>query len=81
MTNDMPMTNDKAVFDAMRFDIRAGQDIWSRRTGTREAINRDGYRIDPMSLRYCPHEWIDDRGYVDLELSREHPYPHHSVPA
>lgn len=50
------MTNDRAVFDAMRFDIRAWEDIWTGRTGTQEAINRDGYRIDPRSLKYCPHD-------------------------
>jgi hypothetical protein len=75
------MTNDTAVFDAMRFDIRAGEDIWTGRAGTRETINRDGYRVDPMSLKYCPREWIDASGYVDLELSRKHPYPHHGVRA
>jgi hypothetical protein len=34
--------------------------------------------IDPNhnSELYCPHQWIDDRGYVDLELSRKHLYPH-----
>ena len=71
------MTNDTAVFYAMRFDIRAGDNIWTGRTGTREAIRRDGNSIDLMSLSYCPHEWIDGRGYVDLELAGKHPYPHH----
>jgi hypothetical protein len=68
------MTNDTAVFDAMRFDIKSGTDVWTRSTGTREAISRDGLRSDPMSLNYCPHEWINDRGYVDLDLAYLHPY-------
>jgi hypothetical protein len=68
------MTNDTAIYDAMRFDIRAGDHIWTGRAGTREAIGRDGYSIEGMSLRYCPHEWIDASGYVDLELTRRHPY-------
>jgi hypothetical protein len=65
--------NDTAVYYAMRFDIRAGGHVWTGRTGTREAISRDGFSIDGISLRHCPHEWIDDSGYVDLELSRRHP--------
>jgi len=39
------MTNDTVVFDAMRFDIRIGQYIWSRRVGTPVAIKRDGLFI------------------------------------
>jgi hypothetical protein len=26
-----------------------------------------------MSLCYCPYEWIDDRGCVDIELGRKPP--------
>ena len=72
------MTNDVEVFDAMRVDVLTGQAEWTKRAGTRDAIHRDGFVVDPLSQRYCPHEWIDSRGYVDLELSREHPYPHHN---
>jgi hypothetical protein len=67
------MTNDTAVFDAMWFDIQAGDNVWTGRTGRREAIQRDGYSIDPMSLNYCPHEWIDSRGYVDQDLAQDAP--------
>jgi hypothetical protein len=28
------MTNDTAVYDAMRFDIQAGDHIWTGRAGT-----------------------------------------------
>jgi hypothetical protein len=54
------MTNDTAVFDAMRFDIEAGDHIWTRRVGTPEAIRRDALSTGGL-LRYCPHDWIDDR--------------------
>jgi hypothetical protein len=64
------MTNDTAVFDAMRFDVSDGKNIWTGLTGTREALRRDGYSIDPLSLRFCPHEWIDGRGYVKQDLTR-----------
>jgi len=68
------MANDTAVYDAMRFDVRAGdQHVWTGRAGIREAIGRDGHSLEGMSLRYCPHEWIDDSGYVDLELTRRPP--------
>jgi hypothetical protein len=32
--------------------------VWACLTGTREAIRRDGYGIDPLSLTFCSHEWI-----------------------
>jgi hypothetical protein len=68
------MTNDTAVFDAMRFDFEAGKDIWTGLTGTREAIKRDRYGIDPTSLNYCPHEWLDERGYVARERAKNATY-------
>jgi hypothetical protein len=64
------MKNDTAVFDAMRFDVSAGENVWTGLTGTREAIRRDGYSVDPISLRFCPHEWIDGQGYVDQDLAQ-----------
>jgi hypothetical protein len=64
------MTNDTAVFDAMCFSVSAGENVWTGLTGTREAIRRDGYCIDPISLRFCPHEWIDCQGYVDRDLAQ-----------
>jgi hypothetical protein len=70
------MTNDKEIFDAMRVDPSTGQREWTGRAGTREAIRREGLVIDPISQLYCPHEWIDSSGYVDLDLARKHPNPH-----
>jgi hypothetical protein len=35
------MTNDTAVFDAMRFDFRAGEPVWTGLVGTPEAMRRD----------------------------------------
>jgi hypothetical protein len=70
------MTNDTEIFDAMRVDVFTGQTGWTKRAGTRDAIHRDGFVLDPLSQRGCPHEWIDNRGYVDFELVRRHPYAH-----
>ncbi|MGX1321608.1 hypothetical protein AB7M17_005061 [Bradyrhizobium sp. USDA 377] len=67
------MTNDTAVFDALRFDPQEGE-IATGRIGTREAILRDGLLIDPSTLAYCPHQWIDGSGYLDLDLTRQFPY-------
>lgn len=41
--------------------------------GTRDAIRRDSLEIDPASLAFCPHEWINGTGYVDIELVRKFP--------
>jgi hypothetical protein len=68
------VTNDIAVFDALRFDARSGDRVATGRIGTREAIIRDGLLIDPLSIGYCPHEWIDGSGYVDPELARKFCY-------
>ncbi len=67
------MTNDTAVFDALRLNANSGEKDWVGRTGTREAIRRDGLAIDAASLAFCPHEWINEAGYVDLELVRRFP--------
>jgi hypothetical protein len=69
------MTNDTAVFDAMRFDFRAGEPVWTGLVGTPEAIRRDKHLIGGQ-LRYCPHEWLDELGYVSAKLSEQYPYPH-----
>jgi hypothetical protein len=66
------MTNDTEISDAMRLDRRTGESHWTGRTGTPHAIHRDGYTIDPLSRAYCPHEWIDEHGYVDLKLVLNH---------
>lgn len=68
------MTNDTAVFDALRLDPTSGKSEWTGRTGTRKAIERDGLAVDSASLAYCPHEWIDATGYVDAVLVKKHPY-------
>jgi len=66
------MANDTAVFDAVRLNIRTGGEVWTGRVGTPEAIRRDGLLIGG-ELRYCPHEWLDKRGYVDPELAQRYP--------
>lgn len=68
------MTNDIAVFDALRFDPHEGEKIATGKIGTREAILRDGLLVDPSTLAYCPHQWIDGSGYLDLDLTRQFPY-------
>ncbi|MBR0828177.1 hypothetical protein JQ596_21810 [Bradyrhizobium manausense] len=69
------MTNDTAVFDALCFDPQLGEKVSTGRMGTRQAIARDGLDIDADTLAYCPHEWIDASGYVDLELARKYRHP------
>jgi hypothetical protein len=66
------MMNDTEIFDEMRFDVRSGKNVWTGRTGTREAIHRDGHTIDPASQAFCPHEWLDERGYIDIYLAMKH---------
>jgi hypothetical protein len=46
----LPLTNDTAVFDAMRPDPKNGEREWAGRMGTRDAIRRDGLEIDAASL-------------------------------
>ena len=67
------MKNDTAIFDAMRPAADAGEASWTGLTGTREAIERDGFAVDPATLTWCPHEWINKRGYLDLALVQKHP--------
>lgn len=67
------MTNDTAVYDAFDVDPIDGNERWLGRMGTRRAIMRDGLIVDPASLAYCPHEWLDEYGYVDIERVREFP--------
>ncbi|WP_375310664.1 hypothetical protein WHZ77_26525 [Bradyrhizobium sp. A5] len=67
------MTNDTAVYDALRVDPTSGDKEGAGRMGTRDAIRRDGLEIDAASLAFCPHEWINSTGYVDLELVRKFP--------
>ncbi|MCK1409381.1 hypothetical protein [Bradyrhizobium sp. 76] len=67
------MTNDTAVYEAVRVDPINGDKEWSGRLGTPSAIARDGFTIDPASLAYCCHEWLNENGYVDLERVRLSP--------
>ena len=67
------MRNDTAVYDAFLVDPTDGSKKWIGRMGTRRAIMRDGFAIDPPSLAYCPHEWLDERGYIDIERVRAFP--------
>lgn len=58
------------VFDVMRLDPPTGHVVWTGLTGTRTALKRDGFEIDPKRTAYCPSEWLDERGYLDSELAR-----------
>ncbi|QPF88641.1 hypothetical protein [Bradyrhizobium commune] len=69
------MLNLIEVFDAMRLDLPTGHVVWTGLTGTRTALKRDGFEIDPKRPAYCPGEWLDERGYLDSELARAHPRP------
>jgi hypothetical protein len=70
---EIAVTNDTAVYDAVRIDPINGGAEWAGRMGTRNAIARDGLTIDTASLAYCPHEWLNESGYVDLECVRSSP--------
>jgi hypothetical protein len=70
------MTDYTQVFYAMRVNSVTGQTEPIGRAGTVEAIRRDDFQIDPVSEKnYCPHEWLDERGYIDLERARKHLSP------
>jgi hypothetical protein len=65
------MTIDIPVYDAMRFDIRAGDLVWAEKVGTPDAILRDGFLIGG-ELRYCSRELFDERGYTfDAERAQK----------
>jgi hypothetical protein len=42
------------IFDAMHFDMTSGENVWTGRKRTRKAILRESYKVDAMSLCYCP---------------------------
>lgn len=68
------MTNDTAVFEPMRFDPASGENESEGRRGTRDAmIRRDGMEIDAACHAFCPYEWVNSSGYVDLDLVRKFP--------
>jgi hypothetical protein len=69
------MLNLIEVFDVMRVDPITGNVVWTGFTGTRTALKRDGFNIDPKRTAYCPGKWLDERGYLDGELARMHPRP------
>jgi hypothetical protein len=55
--------NNIAVYDAMRFDIKAEEMVWTQKVGTPEAILRDGFFIGG-ELRYCSAKDLNERGYA-----------------
>ena len=69
------MLNFIEVFDVMEVDPDSGKAVWTGVTGTRTALRRDGFTVDPKIATYCPTDWLDERGYLDAELARKHPRP------
>ncbi|WFU74913.1 hypothetical protein [Bradyrhizobium sp. CB2312] len=67
------MLNFIEVFDGMEVDPTSGEVVWTGMTGTRAALQRDGFTIDPNAAAYCPTEWLDERGYLDAERARRRP--------
>jgi len=63
------------VFDVIEVDPTSGKTVWTGVTGTRAALQRDGFMIAPKASAYCPTDWLDERGYLDVELARRHPRP------
>ena len=68
------MLNFIEVFDVMEVNP-SREAIWTGLTGTRAALERDGFTIRPKAGAYCPTDWLDERGYLDAELARRHPRP------
>lgn len=66
------MLNVVEVFDVMQLDAISGDAVWIGQTGTRAALMRDGFVIDPKAMAYCRREWLNDRGYLEVELARKH---------
>jgi len=69
------MLNFIEVFDVMEVDPDSGEAVWTGVTGTRTALKRDGFTVNPDVATYCPSDWLDERGYLDAELARQHPRP------
>jgi len=63
------------VFDVIEVDPTSGKTVWTGVTGTRAALQRDGFMIAPKASAYCQTDWLDERGYLDVELARRHPRP------
>jgi hypothetical protein len=72
---DFSMLDVIEVFDVIRVDPDTGAAIWTGLTGTRAALERDGFSVDEKSPILCPRDWLNDSGYLDVELAREHPRP------
>ncbi|MDH6260445.1 hypothetical protein [Bradyrhizobium sp. BR13661] len=75
MTDSSDMLNFIEVFNVMNVDPDTGHAVWSGLTGSRSALQRDGFMVDPKAGALCPKEWLDERGYLDAELARQHPRP------
>jgi len=69
------MLNFIEVFDVIHVDPATGRSVWTGLTGTRTALRRDGHVVETQAMAYCPIEWIDERGYLDSALARQHPRP------
>ncbi len=64
------------VFDVVRTNPDTGRAAWTGLTGTRAALERDGFSVDQNSMKLCPRDWLNESGYLDADLAREHPRPH-----
>ncbi|WP_167772274.1 hypothetical protein [Bradyrhizobium frederickii] len=69
------MPNFIEVFDAIEVDSISGKALWTGVTGTRAALQRDGFMIAPNAPAHCPAKWLDERGYLDAKLARRHSRP------
>jgi len=63
------------VFDVMHTDPDTGRALWAGLTGIRAALERDGFSVDQGAMILCPKDWVNDDGYLDPDLAREHPRP------
>jgi hypothetical protein len=75
LQGERPMTveNDTEVFYEVRLDPLTGEQIYTDRTGSRQAIRKSGRKTDPMSRNFCPHQWLDEDGFMNQELANQYP--------
>jgi hypothetical protein len=50
--------------------------IWK---GTREAIHAKRLDIVPASWDFVPYQWLNEEGFIDLELTRKYPCPNRAI--
>jgi hypothetical protein len=69
MTNRLPIVNPLAVTREIE-NLPVANDTRALER-TRDAIEDAGGRVDPASLGYCPHSWLDADGWLFIAPPRD----------